>query len=151
MKSGINGLKISFPSDWLLKPFSLHWTSLAELQAEPIGESGRFPTQIYLQEKLKEHVNEEDLNLERFCKICRMHPRSFQRFLAENGTSFREMRDELRRAIASDMLSGSGKSIAEIAAHVGYSSPAAFDRAFRRWTGETPSNYRKKQDGLVKG
>jgi AraC-like DNA-binding protein len=151
MKSAINGLKISFPSDWLLAPFSLHWTSLADLQVEPISQGGRFITQIYLQEKLKEHLSQENLNLKDFCKICRMHPRSFQRFLTENGTSFRQMRDELRRAMATDLLSNSDKTIAEVAARVGHSSPAAFDRAFKRWTGETPSNYRKTHGGLVRG
>jgi AraC-like DNA-binding protein len=148
IKSAINGLRISFPADWLSTSFSLDWAELTELSNESDGEGRTFPTQVYLQELLKDYIGQEDLDLESFCKICGMQPRSFQRFLAAHRTSFRRMKDELRRALAIDLLADKDKTIAEVATQVGFSSLTAFDRAFRRWTGVTPSNYRKKQGHL---
>lgn len=145
IKSAINGLKISFPTRWLSAPFSLRWTTLADLSNKSLGEGERFPTQDYLKDLLKNYVGQENIDVDSFSKICGMQPRNFQRFLAGQGTSFRQMKDELRRALAIDLLSASDMTIEEVATQVGFSSPTAFDRAFRRWTGGTPSSYRKSR------
>jgi transcriptional regulator GlxA family with amidase domain len=147
IKSAINGLRISFPTSWLSAPFSLDWIDVTELSNQSSVETSRFPTQTYLKELLKNSLLEEDLDLNSFCNKCGMHPRNFQRFLAAQGTSFRRMKDELRRAFAMELLSCSDRSIAEVATQTGFSSPTAFDRAFRRWAGETPSSYRRKLGG----
>jgi AraC-like DNA-binding protein len=146
MKSTINGLRISFPTDWLSAPFSLDWPNLAELSIEPDRGASRFPTQIYIRELLKEHLGKEDLDLDRFGKMCGMQPRSFQRYLAGQGTSFRELKDDVRRSLAIELLSGNHETMTDVAAKLGFSSISALDRAFRRWTGETPGTYRKKSD-----
>lgn len=72
-----------------------------------------------------------------------MTPRTLIRRLAADGTSFQEIKDALRRDIAIRDLQSGRKSIEAIALDVGFSSAANFHRAFRRWSGSTPSSYRR--------
>ena len=69
-------------------------------------------------------------------------PRTLKRKLAEEGTSFSELVDgvQLARAVA---LLRSNLNVDEVADRIGYSDAANFTRAFRRWTGKSPSEYRK--------
>jgi len=61
----------------------------------------------------------------------------FRRLKAE-GITFEKVLDELRRKLALDYLSGKKVSVNETAYLVGFSEPAAFSRAFKRWTGTSP-------------
>jgi AraC-like DNA-binding protein len=60
------------------------------------------------------------------------------RRLKEEGTTFEDVLDELRHRLAVDYLAGSKASVNETAYLVGFSEPAAFSRAFKRWTGRSP-------------
>lgn len=77
-----------------------------------------------------------------------MTPRTLIRRLAAEGTSFRAIRDNLRRDIAIRDLSDTAKSIELISHELGFSSGANFHRAFRRWTGETPGMRRRAAETL---
>lgn len=70
--------------------------------------------------------------------------RTLHRRLAEEGTTFRGIKDALRREIAMARLERSDESVADIAAALGYSEPSAFFRAFQGWTGQAPTQYRKR-------
>lgn len=70
--------------------------------------------------------------------------RTLQRDLGREGTNLRHMRDGVLRAIAEDSLAQSEPSVAVIAVRLGFANAAAFGKAFRRWTGETPSSYRER-------
>ncbi len=69
----------------------------------------------------------------------RMHVsrRTLQRELARRGTSHKDLLDEMRRERALVLL-GEARTVADVAARLGYSEPSAFFRAFRRWTGTSP-------------
>lgn len=70
---------------------------------------------------------------------------TLRRQLREEGTSFSDIRDELRRDTAIRTLAGDGEraeSVEALAARLGFSEASAFHRAFRRWTGATPGAYR---------
>ena len=69
--------------------------------------------------------------------------RSFHRRLAENGLSFQTLTEETRREIAVAMLKEDRYALSEIAFLTGYSEQSAFNRAFKRWMGVTPANFRK--------
>ena len=69
--------------------------------------------------------------------------RSFHRRLAEQGLSFQALTEETRREIAIGMLEDERYALSEIAFLTGYSEQSAFNRAFKRWTGDTPANFRK--------
>jgi AraC-like DNA-binding protein len=66
------------------------------------------------------------------------------RRLKEEGTSYTELVDTLRYQMAIEYLKVPKTSINETAYLVGFSEPAAFSRAFKRWTGETPAKFRQK-------
>jgi AraC-like DNA-binding protein len=72
-----------------------------------------------------------------------MSVRTFQRRLREEGTTFALLADEARRDLALGHLTQAQPTIGEIAFLLGYSEPSAFHRAFRRWTGKTPSEFRQ--------
>jgi AraC-like DNA-binding protein len=66
-----------------------------------------------------------------------IHPRVLQRRLAEAGTTFETILDDVRRATALT-LSTDGLQVAQIAAALGYSEQSSYSRACRRWFGESP-------------
>jgi AraC-like DNA-binding protein len=70
--------------------------------------------------------------------------RTMHRRLFEAGTPFREMRDELLRRRAEDLLRGRRVSIGEVSYLLGYAEPSNFHRAFRRWRGLTPAEWRNR-------
>ncbi len=70
--------------------------------------------------------------------------RTLHRRLRDEGSSFRRIKEAVRRDLALERLEKSRASIAKIAAELGYSEPSAFFRAFHGWTGEAPSAYRKR-------
>ncbi|MES2632138.1 MAG: AraC family transcriptional regulator [Pseudomonadota bacterium] len=68
--------------------------------------------------------------------------RTLHRQLAEQGSSLQALKDEVRCERAKDLLHRSSKPVKQVAAAVGFSSEKSFIRAFRDWTGQTPSGYR---------
>jgi AraC-like DNA-binding protein len=71
-----------------------------------------------------------------------MSERSVQRSLSEERTSYRELVDEVRKDLALAHLSRPGVSATDVAFLLGFSEPSAFTRAFRRWTGASPTQFR---------
>jgi AraC-like DNA-binding protein len=78
----------------------------------------------------------------RVAALLQVHTRTLSRRLLAGGTSFREILDQCRNSVATQMLENTRLEVAEIAAAVGYSDPSAFTRAFRRWSATTPAAWR---------
>ena len=70
--------------------------------------------------------------------------RNLSRRLADEGTTYRELVDRVRKQAALSDLSRGTKSITEIADALGFSSSQSFHRAFRRWTGTTADRHRRR-------
>ena len=66
-----------------------------------------------------------------------------RRRLEAEGTTFQTIKDELRRDTAIHRLSHGSSSVTAIAAELGFQEPSAFRRAFKKWTGKTPGDYRR--------
>lgn len=77
--------------------------------------------------------------------------RTLQRGLHREGVSFRALTDEVRRGLAAQYLADGRISLAEIALLLGFSEQAAFQRAFLRWTGVTPGQYRRGERACASG
>lgn len=90
-------------------------------------------------------TNWDAATLAQTAEAMHMTPRTLIRRLNTDGTSFQAIKDALRRDIAIRDLQMGDKSIEAIALDVGFSSAANFYRAFQRWTGSTPSSYRRKR------
>ncbi len=74
-----------------------------------------------------------------------LSPRTLNRRLAEAGTSFRALCENVRRARAESLLQDDAVSLAEISFMLGYQEQSTFQRAFKRWTGITPGEFRASQ------
>jgi AraC-like DNA-binding protein len=72
-----------------------------------------------------------------------MSMRTLARRLESEGTTFRELIDDERRRLALEYVGSRDLAFSEIAQLLGFSHAAAFHRAFRRWTGQTPLAYRR--------
>jgi len=70
--------------------------------------------------------------------------RSLKRWFHGEGTSFRELLQESRRAKADRLLGNPLNSLAEVAARLGFSDLSSFSQAYKRWTGEAPSVARER-------
>jgi len=76
-----------------------------------------------------------------------MSERSLARYLHEEGTTFSALLEDLRRRLALRYVRNSELSFSEITFLLGFSQAAAFYRAFRRWTGQTPREFRMAPRG----
>ncbi|GHD27848.1 AraC family transcriptional regulator [Halioglobus pacificus] len=72
-----------------------------------------------------------------------VHPQTLRRRLTAEGTTFKDIKNQLRRDTALYFLGKKSLSIEEIAHRAGFSESSAFIRAFKGWTGVTPYSYRK--------
>jgi AraC-like DNA-binding protein len=89
-----------------------------------------------------EHLGEMTLTPDAAARALAVSRRTLSRRLADEGTSFRDILDEVRREFACALLQDRSLSIADVAFFLDYSEPAAFNRSFRRWTGHTPGAFR---------
>jgi AraC-like DNA-binding protein len=89
-----------------------------------LGHPGRLPTQ----DEAARHLG--------------LSRRSLRRRLAEEGTGFRALVDEVRFGLVAGYLENTALSLDEIAARTGFSDAANLSHAFVRWTGETPGRWR---------
>lgn len=81
-------------------------------------------------------------DLEAVAAHLHISPQTLRRHLREEGSSFQELKDQLRRDIAIYHLRRADLSLQQIAWQLGFSEPSAFHRAFKKWTGLTPGAYR---------
>jgi AraC-like DNA-binding protein len=83
-----------------------------------------------------------DVSLPDVADAVGLSARTLQRRLADAGTSLREVVDAARQQQALEELARPDVSITEVAFLLGFSETSAFDRAFRRWTGKAPAEFR---------
>ena len=83
--------------------------------------------------------------LEHTARLAGVSPRTLQRWLDREGVTFEQVLDETRREEALGRLTSSATSVADLAARLGYANASNFTRAFRRWTGASPSAFRSRQ------
>lgn len=81
----------------------------------------------------------------------RMSVRTLHRHLRAEGTSFRQLLDRFRQERATELLARRDYGIAEVAFLLGFSELSSFYRAFRRWTGKTPAEFRADATGKPRG
>ncbi len=82
-------------------------------------------------------------NIDTVARELNMSSRTLERRLSAEGLSYRRVLDDLRQQLAERYLSDDRLGLSQITYLLGYSEPTAFNRAFRRWTGSTPTQYRK--------
>lgn len=93
--------------------------------------------------ELARQLPEQGTDLETIAAALALSPRTLQRRLREAGLSFSQLLDETRQQLVLNYLRDPALELAEIAFLVGFSEPASLARAFRRWTGASPGEYRR--------
>lgn len=141
--SSINALV--FDAELLNRPLSESDPLLHNLIREHFDRMERLSTRelpAYVQELIKKFLPEGPVTTEKIAKTMMLSPRSLQRYLAAQGTSFQVLLDSTRRAMAEHYLSESAISLTQLAGILGYADLATFSRAFRRWYGVSPRQWR---------
>ena len=140
-RSGGEGFKIGFPSEWLLLKTNI------DKYGQEISTQGGAAVPVDQMEALKtvitSNIDDKHLTTERIAKLCGVSTRSLVRQLSQQGSSVKREVDLLRRNRAEFLLANSALGIEEIGRAVGYTDSSAFVRAFRRWTSVTPGRFRK--------
>ena len=87
-------------------------------------------------------LHKGDIGMDSIAEKLAMSRQTLFRRLKDEGTSFEVVLDDLRHKLALDYLGAKKVSVNETAFLVGFSDPAAFSRAFKRWTGKSPRDMR---------
>jgi len=93
---------------------------------------------------LKPAILMGDASAETIARQVGMHIRTLNRRLKDEGVTFRAIEQQVRFSIACELLSLTDLEIADISETLAYGTPSAFDRAFRRWTGVSPTRWRRE-------
>lgn len=139
---------VTFPTRYLMLPVAHSdpgLRALLENQAEALLRA--LPSNQTFQSALKaalaRSLHEGAPTLEHVAQRLNMSPRTLQRRLAELDLSFQHLLDRTRAELARGYLLEGNLTLSEIALLLGYSEQSAFNRAFKRWTGQTPRSLRK--------
>ncbi|MFA5677904.1 MAG: helix-turn-helix domain-containing protein [Pseudomonas sp.] len=85
-----------------------------------------------------------DISVERVTSPLNISPRHLRRKLSQEGTSYEQLADEVRRETAIRMIGEGELSLTSIAYELGFLDPSSFTRAFRRWTTMSPTSFRQQ-------
>jgi AraC-like DNA-binding protein len=92
---------------------------------------------------LRAHLRDEMPSLEEVGKALGVTPQTLRRRLQDEGQGYQAIKDDLRRDIAIEYLARPDLTLIEIANLLGFSEPSTFHRAFKKWTGVAPGEYRQ--------
>jgi AraC-like DNA-binding protein len=93
-------------------------------------------------DELKQALQDGEITAQSIAKKLHISPRTLHRRLNEENTCFVKLRDQLRCDLSKTMLMNAELSQTDIAFLLGFSQPSAFNRAFKRWVGCTPQQFR---------
>jgi AraC-like DNA-binding protein len=140
---------VVFASDWLGHRISLADSELHRLLMKQIAVlesryADDFPAQV--RSVLRPALLTGQARLDRIAALFSMHSRTLSRHLNDCGTSFQALLDEGRFEIARQMLEDPRIGVNQIAMTLDYADASAFTRAFRRWSGTTPAQWRENSN-----
>jgi len=93
--------------------------------------------------RLRQFAPGEAPDFDSLAQELNLTPATMRRRLHEEGASYQSIKDQLRRDLAISYLSHSSRSVMDIALELGFSERSAFHRAFRKWTGAAPGEFRR--------
>jgi len=139
--------RIQFPLALLARPLPRSDPQLAALAAARCAEElqraeARADFLTRLRRLMQQHLADANAQ-EQVAASLSMTARTLHRRLRLEGLSFKQLLDDMRRNAATSLLRHESMTIGDISAKLGYQDQANFVRAFKRWTGITPSQFRK--------
>ena len=147
VRFGAPANRLSFPSSFLSLPIAKADASLCALLDRHAEELlAKHPPKDSLIDQVRSLIADEfrggEPSLERIAAHLGVTPRTLQRKLQELGTSYNDVLDKMRRELAMRYLREPRMAICEVAYLLGFSESSSFHRAFKRWTGLTPKEFR---------
>ena len=147
VKFGAKENRLSFPASFLSLPIAKADASLCVLLDRHAEELlAKYPPRDSLIDQVRNQITGEfrggEPSLERIADQLGVTPRTLQRKLHELGTSYNDVLDQMRRQLAMRYLREPQMAICEVAYLLGFSEASSFHRAFKRWTGVTPKEFR---------
>lgn len=142
---------ITFEYAFLERPLPQANASTAAMCERMCGElTARRQTRLdmasFLTEYLSMHVSGSPPQLHDIAALLNTSDRTLKRRLKEEGTSFREITNSVRKSKAQALVAEGCLSMSEIAQALGFSDLSSFSQAYKRWTGTAPSFVRQKSD-----
>ncbi|WP_247257486.1 AraC family transcriptional regulator [Pseudomonas moorei] len=95
-------------------------------------------------QKIIEFLPDGDCTRDKVASALCMSPTKLQLKLSQRGTSFQQLLDDTRKALACSYLSQASRPVTEITFLLGFSDTSNFTRAFKRWTGLSPTDFRQQ-------
>lgn len=139
-----------FDAGLLLEPLPGHDSDLAQVHAQ-IADSQlqklNNPSLVSQVSSLLMLPGNMMLSREEVAEELAMSGRSLQRKLQEEGVSFQNIQDQLRHREALVLLADEALTLGKIGEQLGFSESSTFYRAFKRWEGVTPGEYRQQKLG----
>jgi AraC-like DNA-binding protein len=105
------------------------------------------PMSWRVREYLVEQGGKPHIDMPDVARALGMSTRSLRRRLNHEGASFHELAHEASASVAKQLLRNKHWSIQEAAYEMGFAHTTTFHRAFKRWTGTTPKEFRQQQQG----
>ena len=138
---------VTFPSKYWDEPIITANYEIQQLFLEKVrlSSSEHRADEISFQVKILDYLMKNSylgiLTLEDVAANFNMSPRSLQRRLQEESTTFQQLADSVKKSLAIHYLQSGKHQIKEISSILGYNELSAFSRAFKRWTGKPPMDY----------
>ncbi|MEQ9480219.1 MAG: AraC family transcriptional regulator ligand-binding domain-containing protein [Algiphilus sp.] len=141
--------RVHVPLTWLAQPLRQADPQLLQLLQQQAAEQlRRLPPRGALSARIRDEMpallQQGAAHADAVAQRLHLSPRSLHRQLAREGLRFGALRDECLHQLACDYLADWRLQLSEIAQLLGYSEQSAFTRAFRRWHGCSPHQYRKQ-------
>jgi AraC-like DNA-binding protein len=95
-------------------------------------------------QKIIEFLPAGDCSRDKVASALCMSPTTLQLKLSQRGTNFQQLLDDTRKELACSYLQQAARSVTEITFLLGFSDTSNFTRAFKRWTGQSPTDFRQQ-------
>jgi len=136
---GANADALFIPRAWLDVPLSSAVISMEHTRDAVLGKSAKLSDRVHV--GLVAAIGDGHVDIDAIARSLALSRRTLQRRLAEEGLNFREALDRARREVALDFVVRKVGTVTDLTFLLGFSDTSAFSRAFRRWTGTSPSRY----------
>ena len=139
---------VLFPLQWLDRPIAAYdpkRRQMLESKVEAFSMTGDYDLATRLRRALRAGLHTGEISGERLAAQLKVTRRTLRRRLQADGINFRSILNEVRFEFAQQLLAETQLSVSDIGLILRYSDPSVFTRAFTRWSGVTPSEWRSQK------
>ena len=149
VRFGAKASGLAIPAGVATRPFVEHDAPLQALvrarleELMPLHTSSQ-PITTRVRAELVARIGRDEVDAAAIARTLGFSTRTLQRTLADEGASFTVLVEDARRSLAETLLARDDLGVEQVAALLGYADLRGFDRAFKRWTGTSPTRWRAR-------